>query len=157
MKFVDKLFLWCLSLPDVRHCRKLSSYVIWRKTYDPRSRKWRKISFRAWFRLIGLCFGQLFFWKRLVSSVSIYHGQLKFSHGQTEGHRTKRQTDRRKRVISYGAVGVTSSVQEYYEVSCDNTAHEGIVKTLPSNSNKHVFFKDTLMQIWKLHRMFGFL
>ena len=37
-------FLSVFSLPDVRHCCKLSSYSVSRKTYDPNSRKWQKTS-----------------------------------------------------------------------------------------------------------------
>ena len=49
-------------------------YAISRKTYDPNSRKWRKTSFRAWFRRIGpkfvapICFFQ-------KSSVTRCYGQ----------------------------------------------------------------------------------
>ena len=32
--------MWVLLLQDARHCRKLSSYQIARKTYDPNSKKW---------------------------------------------------------------------------------------------------------------------
>ena len=40
-------FLWILPLLDIRHCSKLSLYAISRKTYDPNSCKWGKISFWA--------------------------------------------------------------------------------------------------------------
>ena len=50
-------FLWVLPLLDVRHCHKLSSYSILRKTYDPNSRKWWKASFWDWCRPIGPKFG----------------------------------------------------------------------------------------------------
>ena len=39
------LYSWVLPLPDVRHCRKLSPYVVSRKTYDPNSGEWRKDTF----------------------------------------------------------------------------------------------------------------
>ena len=50
--WAPKGFSWVLSLLDVRHCQKLSLYVISRKTYDPNSRKWWKTSFYTWFRPI---------------------------------------------------------------------------------------------------------
>ena len=39
------IFPWNFSLLCVRHCHKLSSYSISRKTYDPNSRKWQKSQF----------------------------------------------------------------------------------------------------------------
>ena len=38
-------FSWVLPLLDVRHCCKLSLYVIARKTNEPNLRKWQKTSF----------------------------------------------------------------------------------------------------------------
>ena len=53
-------FSGILHLLDVRHCRKLSSNAISRKTYDPNTRKWRKTSLRAWRRSTGSKFGPSF-------------------------------------------------------------------------------------------------
>ena len=66
-----------LGPKNFRYCRKLSSYSISRKTYDPNSRKWGKTSFWAWFRHVGPKFGPpIFLFKNLASSVTRYHGQL---------------------------------------------------------------------------------
>ena len=60
-----------------KYCRKLSLYVISRKTYDPNSIKRRKTSFWVWFRPVGPKF-QLpkSFLKNLAPPVARYHGQL---------------------------------------------------------------------------------
>ena len=52
-----QIFLWVLPQLIVIHCRKLSSYSISRKIYDPSSRKWQKISFWVWFRPVRPKFG----------------------------------------------------------------------------------------------------
>ena len=71
---------WIYTLPllDVRHCYKLSLYVMSRKKQDPKSRKWWKTLFWAWFSTVGPEFGspKLFFSKILASSVTKYHSQL---------------------------------------------------------------------------------
>ena len=54
-------FSWCLPLLDVRNCCKISLHSISRKTYDPNSRKWQKISFWTRFRPAELTFGCQFF------------------------------------------------------------------------------------------------
>ena len=46
-----KLFSWVVTQLDVRYYHKLSLYAISRKTYNSNSTKWRKTSFRTWFRL----------------------------------------------------------------------------------------------------------
>ena len=38
----QKFSSWMLPLPDVRHCCKLSLYLISRKTNEPNLRKWQK-------------------------------------------------------------------------------------------------------------------
>ena len=40
-----QIFSWVVTLLDVRHCRKLSSYSISRKAYDPHSRNGEKPNF----------------------------------------------------------------------------------------------------------------
>ena len=89
------LYSWVLPLPDVRHCRKLSPYVVSRKTYDPNSAEWRKDTFwdidlgslgpnsshhfcffLCLFVCLFVCFWGFFFFKNLASSVTKYHGQL---------------------------------------------------------------------------------
>ena len=69
-----KFFSWILPLLDVRHCRKLSSYSISQKAHDPNLIKWVKISFWAWFRLVGAEFRPPNSFQS--SSVTKYHGQL---------------------------------------------------------------------------------
>ena len=54
-------FLEFLLLLDVRHCHKLSSHAISRKTYDPNSRKWQKTSLWAWLSAVGAKFLNFFF------------------------------------------------------------------------------------------------
>ena len=71
---------WIYTLPllDVRHCYKLSLYVMSRKKQDPNARKWWKTLFWTWFSTVGPEFGspKLFFSKILASSVTKYHSQL---------------------------------------------------------------------------------
>ena len=43
--WAPNFFSEVLPILDVRHCRKLSSYVISRKTYDANSTKWQKPHF----------------------------------------------------------------------------------------------------------------
>ena len=38
----QKFLLWVLPFVDVRHCYKLSFYVISRKTNEPNMRQWQK-------------------------------------------------------------------------------------------------------------------
>ena len=40
--WAPNFFSWIFLLLDVRHCCKLLSYAIWRKMFDPNSRKCRK-------------------------------------------------------------------------------------------------------------------
>ena len=80
---------WVLPLLDVRHCCKLSSYVISIENYDPNSRKWRKTSFWAWFRSVGVKFGPPFFFHGQLSSSTISEKTndkilRKFSDGLTD-------------------------------------------------------------------------
>ena len=66
-----------VSLPDVRHCSKLSLYSISKKTYDPNSRKWQKSSFYTWFGHVDPKRGlPIFFLKSVASPVTRYNGQL---------------------------------------------------------------------------------
>ena len=115
-----KVFSWILLLIDIRYCRKLSSYSVSRKTYDPNSTKWGKTLLWAWFTHVGPTLVPPFlFFKNMVSSVTRYHGQLsscKISENKqkkamiqywkkllTKGWKdgpTDTQTDRRTRVIS---------------------------------------------------------
>ena len=48
LEFPNFVF-WVLTLLDFKHCCKLSSYAISRKTYDLNSRKQWRTSFWAWF------------------------------------------------------------------------------------------------------------
>ena len=43
--FGPNFFSWILPLLVVRHCSKLSSYAIWRKTNERNLRKWQKTNF----------------------------------------------------------------------------------------------------------------
>ena len=92
-----KFFSWVLPLLHVSHCRKLSSYAISKKTYDPNSRKWRKTLF--WTRWIQICAANFFsrIWLRqsLDIMVSYHHVEYqkktndpmlrKFSDGRAHG------------------------------------------------------------------------
>ena len=53
-----QFFSRVLPLLNARHCHKLSSYAISRKTYDPNSRKCQKNLFSDLIRLVGPKFGQ---------------------------------------------------------------------------------------------------
>ena len=100
-KFGPKnFFSWILSLLDVRHCCKLSAYVISGKTKEQYLRKWQRPSFGSNFGPLGPNSGCHFFPKNLVLSATRCHGQLssctisektndpilrKLSDGQTDG------------------------------------------------------------------------
>ena len=99
-------FSWVLLLLDVRHCHKLSSYAISKKTYDQKKEDGEK----PHFRLDSKFWPSIFFFKNLAFWVTRYPGQLsswtisgktndpllrKFSDGWTD-RRTERQTDGRE-------------------------------------------------------------
>ena len=67
---------WVLSLLDVKHCCKLSSYAISRKMYDPNWRKWQKNLILSLIRL------PIFLKKNLAPSVTRYHDQLSYHNVQ---------------------------------------------------------------------------
>ena len=73
--------LWVLPLLNVRHCRKLWSYSISRKAYDPNSRKWKKPHFGPDLGPLSRNLGcQIFFIKQVVghcSKVSSYATERK--------------------------------------------------------------------------------
>ena len=125
-----KLFSSTLYLLDVRHCCKLSSYAISRKTNEPSLKRQQKTQFWVQFRPIQPKFGLpffffFFFFKILAQSVTRYNGQLSsctisektnnpilrklVKDGWTDGQ-TDRQKDRRARVISLDVVRLTLSV-----------------------------------------------
>ena len=96
--------VWLLL--DVRLCRKLSSYAISRKTYNPNPRNWQKTSLWACFGSAGYKFGPPIFFSKiwLCPSVDImvsycnvqYHKKpiiLSWENLVTDW-RTDRQTDR---------------------------------------------------------------
>ena len=71
------LFLWVLSLLDVRHCCKLSLYAIPRKTNYPNQGNSEKPQFGPNLGLLGPNLGRHhFFLRNLASSVTRYYGQL---------------------------------------------------------------------------------
>ena len=104
--WASKIFSWVLSLLYIRGCRKLPSYTISRKIDDSNSIKWRKISFWAWIRPVGLKFELPgFFLKTMAASVTRYYHQLslctiskrtndpilsKFNDRQTGGQKDKK-------------------------------------------------------------------
>ena len=114
-----KFFFVCsnsTTLLDVRHCRKLSSYAISRKTSDPNSRKWQKNLILDLIRLFGPRFGPpIFFSKILLRQlwdiiVSYHHEHYQkklmiqswesfVMDGRTDSL-TDRKIERRTRVIS---------------------------------------------------------
>ena len=65
--WVPKTFF--MSLTSVRHCRRLSSYSISRKAYNPNTKKWRKTTFWDWFRPVRPKFGRL----KLVVKLLVRH------------------------------------------------------------------------------------
>ena len=72
--WAPNFFLWVLSLLDVRHCRKLSSFVISRITYDPNSRKYQKLHFGPELGPLG-SFSELWLLHSLNIMVSYQHVQ----------------------------------------------------------------------------------
>ena len=103
--------------------RKLSSYAISRKTYNPNSRDWQKTSLWAWFGFVGHKFGRPIFFSKiwlcpsLDIMVSYCHVQYHkkpiiqpWENSVTDG-RTDRQTDRQKDESNL-IVRLTSSVQQ---------------------------------------------
>ena len=68
----------------VRHCSKLSSYAIWRETYEPNLRKWQKTDRRTGRRTEGQTDGQVWFHMRLsdwtrASNNILFENQFGFS------------------------------------------------------------------------------
>ena len=64
-------------LLDVRHCCKLSLYIISRKTNESNLRKWQNTQLWVWFCPIWPEFGlPIFFFKNLTSSGTRCHGYL---------------------------------------------------------------------------------
>ena len=64
-------FSWVLPLQNIRYCRKLSSYSILRKTYDPHLRKWqKKTHFEPHLGLPPIFFIKIVVWK--CSKLSSY-------------------------------------------------------------------------------------
>ena len=64
----SKIFLWILSLLDVRHYCKLSLYVASRKITEPNLRKWQKTSFRPDFDTWARVWASKFFFEHFTST-----------------------------------------------------------------------------------------
>ena len=115
--FCPEFFSWGLLLLDVRQCRKLSSYAILKKSYDPNSRKWRKATFWPQFRPSSFS-QKIWLRQSLDIMVSYHHAQYlkklmihSWENLVMDG-RTDRHPEKRTRVISWNAVRLTSSVQQ---------------------------------------------
>ena len=127
--WVQKIFSCILLLIDVRYCRKLSSYSISRKTFNPNSRKWGEASFWAWFRHVGPKFGQPIFFSKiwLCQSLDIMVSYHHVKHPKKlmiqswKNLLTNGRTDGQRNMISQDAVRLTSSVQQSQNTCCNVT------------------------------------
>ena len=108
--WAPKTFLWVLPQLDVRHCRRLTSHAISRKTNDPNSRKGQNISFWACFRPLEPKFGLPNFLKKLWLCQSL-DTMVSYHHVQ---YQKKLMIQSRVNLVTNGQTGIQTDGRERF-------------------------------------------